>query len=187
MIGAPLQWRVRACAVADAEALALIGAASFLEGFAGFVPGVAMVAHCRDAHSAAAYRAYLEGGAQAFVGEAETPGHATGAPIGYAMLTQPDLPGAGAGDAELKRIYLLARAQGTGLATALMQAAITAAAQAGHRRLLLGTHPENARAIAFYHKHGFATVGTRQFNVGGMIFDDIVMALSLHPSLRTAP
>ena len=178
MIGEAWQWRLRRCGAEDAAALALVGAASFLEGFAGFISGPAIIAHCRNAHGEASYRAYLEGGAIAFIGEAQTvhPGEG-GAPIGYALLTRPDLPDAREGDIELKRIYLLARAQGTGLATALMEAAIVASA--GHQRMLLGTHPLNARAIAFYRKHGFSEVGRREFNVGGMVFDDIVMARAL--------
>ena len=189
MIGEPLQWRVRPCGADDADALALVGAASFLEGFAGFISGPSMVAHCRNAHSEATYRAYLEGGAKGFLGEAVTPGAELsgeqGAPIGYALLTRPDLPGARDGDIELKRIYLLTRAQGTGLAAALMETAI--AASEGHDRLLLGTHPQNSRAIAFYRKYGFETIGKREFNVGGMVFDDIVMARDLNFSSRMNP
>ena len=185
MIGDPLTWRVRECGADDADALALVGAASFLEGFAGFISGPSMVAHCRGAHSEATYRAYLEGGARAFLGEAATPAGENGAPIGYALLTRPELPGAVDGDIELKRIYLLARAQGSGLAGALLEACI--AASEGHQRLLLGTHPDNVRAIAFYEKHGFVGLGTRQFNVGGTIFDDIVMARDLALSSRIHP
>ncbi len=44
--------RVRPCTAADAETLALVGAATFLQTFAGVLDGAAVVAHCAAAHSA---------------------------------------------------------------------------------------------------------------------------------------
>jgi ribosomal protein S18 acetylase RimI-like enzyme len=46
-------------------------------------------------------------------------------------------------------------------------------------RLLLGTYEENRRAIAFYAREGYAQIGTRQFQVGDKLFDDIVMGKTL--------
>jgi ribosomal protein S18 acetylase RimI-like enzyme len=36
---------------------------------------------------------------------------------------------------------------------------------------------ENARAIRFYEKHGFAKVGRKHFTVGGRVEDDWVLEL----------
>jgi ribosomal protein S18 acetylase RimI-like enzyme len=83
------------------------------------------------------------------------------------------------GDLELKRIYVLSKLHGRGLAADLLDAAIKHARTQNAPRLLLGTYEENHRAMAFYTKHGFETIGTRQFNVGGKIYDDIVMAKPL--------
>ena len=58
-----------------------------------------------------------------------------------------------------------------------MQRALEAAQ--GHRRLLLGVYAQNDRALAFYRKQGFADLGTRQFNVGGKLYDDLVLARPL--------
>jgi len=99
------------------------------------------------------------------------------APVGFAQLTAPELPGAQDGDIELKRIYLLSRFHGTGVGAALMAAAVAGAA--GHKRLLLGVYARNARAIAFYRKQGFEPIGERQFDVGGQLFDDVVLARPL--------
>jgi ribosomal protein S18 acetylase RimI-like enzyme len=60
-----------------------------------------------------------------------------------------------------------------------MEAAIDDARQRGAPRLLLGTYEDNHRAIAFYTKAGFALAGTRQFQVGERIYDDIVLAKRL--------
>lgn len=166
-------WTIREAGPDDAPALALIGAATFLETFAGILDGDAIVGHCALQHRDAAYRAYLADGARAWIAEAQ-PG---GAPIGFALVGRPDLAAALEGDIELKRIYSLSRFHGSGLGAALMKQALAAAA--GHDRLLLGVYARNHRAIAFYRKQGFADVGTRQFDVGGKLYDDLVLARPL--------
>ena len=176
MAAAP-DWMVRAAGPDDASALALVGAATFLETFAGAIAGSAIVGHCAANHTAEAYAALLAKGAQAWIGEA----HA-GAPVGYALIAQPELDAAQAGDVELKRIYTLSRFHGSGLGGALMDAAVAGAA--GHTRLLLGVKADNHRAIAFYRKQGFDPIATRQFNVGGTLYDDLVLARPLSPNQR---
>lgn len=166
-------WTIREAGAADASALALIGAATFLETFAGILEGSAIVGHCAAQHNDAAYQAYLTNGARAWIAEAQ-PG---GAPIGFALVGAPDLTAAQDGDIELKRIYALSRFHGSGLGAALMQQALNAAS--GYRRLLLGVYAKNDRALAFYRKQGFSDIGTRQFNVGGNLYDDFVLALPL--------
>jgi len=167
-------WRLREAGPADAEALALVGAATFLESFAGVIDGAAIVEHCTRQHSAQTYRDYFAKGARAWLAEVE-PGHA---PVGYALACDPELDQAQVGDLELKRIYLLSRFQGSPLASALIQAAIDHAAD--RPRLLLGVKKDNHRAIAFYRKHGFDTIGTRTFQVGASAYDDLVLARRSH-------
>ena len=163
---------IRAATGDDIGALALVGAATFLDGFAGILDGAALVAHCQQNHSETAYRHYLDKGARAFLAEAEG-----GAPVGYALISAPELEAARDGDIELKRIYALSRYHGSGMAAALLDAAL--AATAGYERLLLGVKDDNHRAIAFYRKHGFEQIGTRRFDVGGRIYDDVVLARTL--------
>jgi ribosomal protein S18 acetylase RimI-like enzyme len=166
-------WRIRPAGPDDAEALALVGAATFLETFAGVIDGAGIVVHCSDQHAAETYRAYFAKGAKAWIAEVE-PG---GAPVGYALLCEPELEQARPGDIELKRIYLFSRFQGMGIAAALMDA--VAGAAAGRSRLLLGVKDDNDRALAFYRKYGFEVLGTRRFNVGGKTFNDYVLARRL--------
>jgi GNAT superfamily N-acetyltransferase len=154
-------------------ALSLVGSATFLESFAGILAGDAIVRHCATQNSAERYHAYLSAGAKAWLGEAES----GNAPVAFALLTAPDLPCARDGDIELKRIYALSRYHGSGLGAGLMQAAIDAAK--GFDRLLLGVYRDNPRAITFYRKHGFEIAGERRFEVGGLFYDDIVLARSL--------
>ncbi|MCJ2187025.1 GNAT family N-acetyltransferase [Novosphingobium beihaiensis] len=166
-------WRIRSAGPDDADALALISGATFLESFAGVVDGGAIVSHCGRELSAGTYRALFEKGARAWLAEVE-PGHA---PIGYALLCAPELDQAQPGDLELKRIYVLERFHGTVIGSALMRRVCEAAQ--GAARLLLGVKQDNNRALAFYRKHGFETIGTRSFVVGGKTYDDFVLARPL--------
>ena len=155
----------------DVGRLSLVADATFLETFAGMISGDALVAHCRRRHAPAYLSELLEGGARAWLAELD------GAPVGYALLTAPELDAACEGDIELKKIYVLSRFHGSGLAARLLDAALAGAA--GHARLLLGVKDDNHRAIAFYTKQGFRQIGTRRFDVGGTLYDDVVLARDL--------
>lgn len=166
-------WTVRQAGAGDESALALVGCSTFLETFAGVLAGNAIIEHCTRTNSAEAYARYLQQGSRAWLAEM-TPG---AAPVGFALMTAPDLPGARDSDIELKRIYALSRFHGSGIGAALMRAAIDAAQ--GFERLLLGVYAGNQRAIAFYRKNGFEPIAERKFDVGGTLYDDIVLARPL--------
>ena len=172
-MSAPQPHSIREANVDDAGKLALVGVATFLDAYAGLVDGDGIVQHCQVKHSAQAYRDLFAAGARVWLVEIE-PG---AAPIGYAVTTPPDLEQAGEGDRELRRIYLLSRFHGSGIARALVDSVI--AATAGHSRLLLGVKDDNHRALRFYRKHGFAEIGTRRFTVGAHTYDDFVLARDL--------
>lgn len=180
---------LRRATLDDAPALALVGAATFLEAFTWMLPGADIIAHCAKNHTAEAYRAALD--------EPDTRitlavASSSGAPVGYAMLTAPDLPSfpVQPGDVELKRIYLLSRFRSRHYAPvldaagqpqpnlaagqALISAAIADAESLSCKRLLLGTHENNRRAIAFYRRNGFAEAGTRTFQVGSQRCCDLI-------------
>lgn len=165
---------VRSASLTDAEMLGHIGVATFVESYSDQIEGQAMVRHCTEQHSADVYAQYLRApDTGCWLAE-----HAqTRAPIGYALNCTPDLPiDTAASDIELKRIYLLSGFHGQGIADALLQASIGHARSLDCKRLLLGTYEDNRRAMSFYAKHGFTTIGARKFNIGGKIFDDIIMA-----------
>ncbi|MDY7096942.1 MAG: GNAT family N-acetyltransferase [Pseudomonadota bacterium] len=169
------QVTIRAAGVEDAARLSLISDATFLETFAGQIAGDALVEHCRAKHAPVYLARLLEQGAKAWLVELDD------APVGYALLTPPELDAARDGDVELKKIYLLSRFHGGGIAARLFDAALEGAS--GHQRLLLGVKDDNSLAIAFYKKQGFHQIGTRQFDVGGKLYDDIVLARDLVPEL----
>ncbi len=169
---------IRRCAPGDESALSIIGQATFLDTFAGVLSGKDILGHCVRQHSSEKYEAWLRGAASAvWIAEIE-PG---AAPVGYLVLTKPDLPLADISpqDAEVKRIYLLNRFRGGGLGRRLMQEAEAHARSHGIRRLLLGVYSGNAAAISFYEKLGYRRVGERSFTVGDSTYHDFILALGL--------
>ncbi len=186
--------RLRRATVDDTPALALVGAATFLEAFTWMLLGADIIAHCAKNHTAEAYRAAL---AQPHTRITLVETVASEVPVGYAMLAAPDLPAFDVqlGDIELKRIYLLSRFRsrqrapvvdsegqpvpGLSAGQALMDAAIADARSLDCQRLLLGTNADNQRAIGFYRRNNFAEAGTRTFQVGSQRCCDLIMARPL--------
>lgn len=174
-----MDWHVREATAKDVNRLALVGAATFLETFAGLLDGSAIVTHCQEEHSAATYMRYLESGGAIWLVETVE----GAAPIGFALLAASTLPGSNPDgtDLELKRIYSLSRFHGTGVGGALMRLAVEHATERRARRLLLGVYAGNCRAIAFYRKQRFEPIARRLFRVGPREYDDIVFAKLLEP------
>jgi GNAT superfamily N-acetyltransferase len=171
----PIAWRK--AEARDAPALSILGGATFLASFAHDHPGDALIDHIRKAHGEDYYRAAIADSRQ-WVLIGETP---LGAPVGYALLTPPDLPVPtdDRDDLELKRIYLLGGWQGGGNGDALMALAAKEARDRGASRLLLAVYPQNERARRFYARHGFAQIGSMTFMVGDVPFEDLVYARAL--------
>ena len=82
---------------------------------------------------------------------------------GPARLPHPDVR---ADDRELKRIYVVRDAQGTGAGRALFDAAMAWMHGEGARRVWLGVWSGNARAQRFYASRRFTKVGEYRFRVG---------------------
>jgi GNAT superfamily N-acetyltransferase len=170
----PILWRT--ADAGDAEALAYLGAATFMTTFAFDHPGQPMMEHLRQEHSAEYYASAL--GDPAYdVLLGETP---LGAPVGYAMVTPPSHPALQqAGDIELKRIYLLAPWQGNGNGKDLLERVFAVAEKRKAQRLLLSVYEKNVRAIGFYERAGFAAIGETVFMVGPVPFRDLVYARNM--------
>jgi ribosomal protein S18 acetylase RimI-like enzyme len=109
--------------------------------------------------------------------------------VGYAMLIR------GVGDdpevaqavpvrpaAELSKMYVLPDHHGSGVSTALMDAALAAAAAWGIDCVWLGVNQQNHRAQRFYTKCGFTINGTRTFQLGAGQESDYIMVRQLGAS-----
>ncbi len=170
-------WRLRRASPMDAPAVALVAGASFLETFAGILDGADILSHLAIKSSPERLAAWAADPACVLT-LAEHP--VGGAPIGYTLLTPPEDVGVtGPGDIELRRIYTLSTARGTGLGAALMAQAIADAHDLGSIRMLLGVFAGNHRARAFYERQGFAIVAERRFKVGATLHDDMVYARTI--------
>ena len=75
---------------------------------------------------------------------------------------------------ELSKVYTLASAHGTGLAAELLRVTLDHAREHGAVGVWLGVNRHNPRANAFYEKHGFRQIGTKNFRVGDRIENDFV-------------
>ena len=169
---------IRRCKPTDANALALLGQATFLETFAGILDGASILAHCESQHVTRVYEAWLQDPATTiWIAETEI----GNAPIGYLVLAKSTLPIADlhVDDLEVKRIYLLHRFHGSGVGKRLMAQAISHAQLVQAPRLLLGVYANNHDAIAFYFRQGFRKIGERIFNVGGKNYDDVMLAMDV--------
>jgi ribosomal protein S18 acetylase RimI-like enzyme len=146
---------VRAARAGDEAALSLLGGATFLESYAHLLPVTDILGHVARQHATA--------------------------PVGYAVLTPPDLPLAdiAPGDLEIRRIYLLHRFQRGGLGRRLMDEVLGYGRAIAARRVLLGVYSRNEAALGFYQRLGFARVGTRQFRVGANDYFDYILSLDL--------
>lgn len=170
-------WQLRRASREDAPAVALVAGASFLATFAGILDGADIVAHVINNSSTQRFAAWIAD-PHSIVTVAEHP--QGGAPVGYTLITTPDFPlVTGKSDIELRRIYTLPLAQGTGLGKALMVRAIGEARAMGKSRLLLGVLGTNIRARRFYEREGFVEAGRRRYRVGRTLCDDYIYALCL--------
>jgi len=167
-----VDYNLRTARPGDEEALSLVGAASFLEAFAGMLQGPDILAHCRKQHAVEKYRAWLtSANSAACIAEVKQ------APVGYAVVCPPDLPvPLTERDIELKRIYVFHRFQGMGIGKALIEWSFDEARKRGFSRVLLGVNEGNTDAIAFYMRCGFVNAGHRSFQVGDQICQDEVLA-----------
>lgn len=102
--------------------------------------------------------------------------------VAYAQVRAPSPHAvAGAGAAEVARLYVDAPWQGRGVADALMAAAVGVARAAGAPALWLAVLRRNARAVGFYRRHGFQAAGTSTFRMGAEEQDDWIMVRPLPP------
>jgi ribosomal protein S18 acetylase RimI-like enzyme len=102
-------------------------------------------------------------------------------PVGFAMVRRGSVCAgvAASTPVEVERIYVDSTFHGAGVGRRLMEACV---AQAGAWKadvLWLGVWEQNPRAISFYEKGGFRTVGSHTFLLGTDEQRDIVMARRL--------
>ena len=103
------------------------------------------------------------------------------APVGFAKLcTTTDDPSVQEERSiEIERIYADKHEIGQGVGAALMRACLETAGELECRVIWLGVWEQNDRAIGFYERWGFTTVGARDFMLGSERQNDLVMARAI--------
>jgi len=161
----------------DATRLAEFGARTFYEAFAADNTSEDMRRHLESAFSP-----------QLQLGEIRNPSmdtliatDASGRWAGFAQLRAGKVSDGvpAEGSIELWRFYVDSHWHGQGVAGGLMEGAKQRARRRGATTLWLGVWERNARAQAFYRKHGFGKVGRQVFVVGSDPQTDDVLLCSL--------
>jgi tRNA (guanine37-N1)-methyltransferase len=174
---------VRRAALDDADGLSRLAALTFPLACTPRTPPGFLADHVARHLDAASFRGHLSEPSTIVVLAEDGPG---GDPVGYTMLLpgEPADPDVAAAitvrpTIALERCYVHPDHHGTGVARELMAATLDEARLTGARGVWLGVSEENARANAFYARHGFEVVGRKRFHIGATWEDDNVRELVL--------
>ena len=170
---------VRLAEPSDAEALAELAGATFPLACPPGMPRADVDAFVATQLSAERFAGYLEDPDRLLL--VDDPGG--DAPlVGYTMavLAEPSAADVARSirsrpTAELSKCYVREDQQGRGVARALLARTLELAAERGAAGMWLGTNTANVPAQRFYERAGFERVGTRRFQVGGRVEDDVVL------------
>ena len=154
---------IRRAVPADAARLAELGAITFTESFGRMYSAEDLQAFLEESHAPEAYVRVLADPAYA-LWLAEVDGEA----VGYALAGPNGLPHADVAphDGELKRLYLRASAQGSGIGAGLFEQALEWLERDGPRTLWISVWSGNHGAQRFYGRYGFEKAGEYEFVVG---------------------
>jgi ribosomal protein S18 acetylase RimI-like enzyme len=164
---------IRQATIDDAEVLAELGARLFEQTFGPVNTREDMEAYLPSAFSPDIQRAELaEPDRIALIAFDET-----GMPVGYAMTRRGSRSSGvvSARPVEIQRIYVDRTLHGRGLGDRLMNSCVEQARAWNADLLWLAVWEQNARAIAFYKRSGFAVIGGQDFVLGSDVQHDLVM------------
>jgi diamine N-acetyltransferase len=168
--------RIVECGVADAEELAEIGRATFVDTYSADTSPEDMRQFLSDAYRPETVRAELEvPGSRFFIARAGD------AAAGYLKLNTGDAQGEqleGVG-LEIEAIYVRRDSQGMGIGRLMLAHARAEAEAIGADHIWLGVWELNRGAIQFYRHSGFKEVGSHPFSFGSTEHTDLIMRLDL--------
>jgi ribosomal protein S18 acetylase RimI-like enzyme len=164
---------VRPGTPADATALTDLGARTFHDTYAPHVPADDLATFI-----AATFRHDLVAAALDDPGQSHLVAAVAGVDAGYALLRhEHDAAERDGRTLVLGLLYVDEPFQGRGVGAALMSASIAQARRHRYRTLMLTVWEDNAKAIGFYRRWGFRTIGETAFLLGREEQRDLVMAL----------
>ncbi|KQX05442.1 MULTISPECIES: GNAT family N-acetyltransferase [unclassified Leifsonia] len=174
---------IRTATTADADTLAELAAATFALACPPHTTAEAIAAFIAAHLSRDSFDAHLSDPSRVLlIAEQQSATDPASVAVGYTMLVFAEPTDVAVAAAigirptvELSKFYTRASTHGTGVSGPLMAATLVAAGEREARGAWLGVNQENARAIRFYEKSGFARVGTKHFLVGDRHEDDFVL------------
>lgn len=102
---------------------------------------------------------------------------ADGAVVGYLALQNEAHPAVESRNPlQLWQIYVIPEFHGAGIAAKLMAEAVEHARRHLHDVIWLGVSEHNARAMAFYRKHDFKSLGLHRVGAGHHEHEDVLMS-----------
>jgi GNAT superfamily N-acetyltransferase len=167
---------IRVAGILDATLLSQLGARTFREAFGLFIPHIYLDSYISTTYNPARQMAELTDPARkCLIVERE------GTAVGYALLhTHEALAEVEVENpVELERLYLLQDFSGHGLGSLLMNECIKESRRSSHKGMWLQVWERNERAIVFYRKLGFETVGFRSKLVGKLTGRDLIMTRAI--------
>lgn len=156
----------------DAERLAQLAAVTFRAAYEAELGGPQLESYLGEHYGPALQRAELEDERLTFLIVEQDE-----AMIGFALLRTDESHPAVTGDSPvmLSQIYLDPARIGGGIGSRLMERCLAESVAHGHDVMWLGVWERNARAIGFYERWGFRTVGEMVFDFAGRAQRDLVM------------
>lgn len=167
---------MRRAVAADAAALAAFAERTFRDSFAEWNTAANMAGHCaRHFGPDTQAREISDRGRVTLLAE-----HAGGL-AGFAQLRFEHAADCVSCErpVELQRLYVASEWHGRGVAQEIMSECLALAADARCDVLWLGVWEHNQKAIAFYRKLGFRTVGEHEFMLGEEAQRDLVMVMQV--------
>lgn len=167
----------------DAQPLATLTARTFYDTFVGTAEPADITSYLQEACSLEKLQHELAAANNLFfLAFAAADEGGNGEPIGYAKLrketSEPSV--SDRNSIEIERLYADKPAIGHGVGSRLMQTCLDEAIVQNYTTVWLGVWENNLRAIAFYQRWGFETVGSHIFTVGADDQTDLIMKKSLN-------
>ncbi len=171
--------QIRLANPADAPFIALLGRVTFTETFGNLFRDVDDLQHYLNTTFAV----------EKIKNSLEKPNNVywmasvAGLPVGYAKLKLKSESGfiASHNVSQLQKIYVLKDFLSMKIGRRLQDSLISRAVEHGSDEIWLSVLHTNERAIRFYQKNNFRTVGTHKFKIGKETFDFMAMSKSLVP------
>lgn len=171
-----MELHIRQANVADAAALAELGAKTFYDTFHTFQTEEDMSKYLSSTYTPEKVKTNLEKpDVFYYLGEYNNTA------VGYAklLLDVPVEQMKGDRVMEMEKIYVLQDYLGKGVGKKLMQQSIVAAVHEKFDWMCLGVWQHNTKAIDFYKQFGWEIFDTRKFQLGSKIEDDFLMRIKL--------